>query len=179
MQPVKINKWDSSAVKHALDDAVKNALLSQPACRENFSLIDGRLVICGLAVAIALFALAWDHKHPFPESRPILIVCVASYFFLMGVLTLYTTFREKGIFVVAVQDDGTSKKTWQASSDMKKYDDKYTLILQVTDSKRIREATTTKSCALYINNDGVVLENSIANEFTRLYSSLKSDKKSK
>lgn len=69
LQEVKINKWDASAVKHAIDDGVKNALLDRPNCTESFALVDGRLFICGLAVGIALVALAWDHLHPFPESR--------------------------------------------------------------------------------------------------------------
>ena len=34
---------------------------------ENHRLMDGRLVICGLAVGIAMFALAWDFFYPFPK----------------------------------------------------------------------------------------------------------------
>ena len=60
---------------------------------ENFNLMDGRLVICAIAVGVAMFALLWDFLNPFPKSRPVLIGCVASYFLLMGVLTLYTTFK--------------------------------------------------------------------------------------
>lgn len=56
-------------MKHAIDDAVKNALLERPNCTEHFGLVDGRLFICGLAVAIALLALGWDHQYPFPQSR--------------------------------------------------------------------------------------------------------------
>ncbi|XP_037033638.1 signal peptidase complex subunit 2 [Bradysia coprophila] len=178
-EEVKINKWDGSAVKHAIDDAVKSALLDRPNCAESFALVDGRLVICGLAVGIALVALAWDHLHPFPESRTVLIACVGSYFVLMGILTLYTTFKEKGIFAVAYQKDGSVTKTWQASSEMKKYDDQYTLILTLKDNKGIRAASITKSCASYIDNNGVVLENLIANEVGRLYNSLNAGKKDK
>lgn len=68
-QVVKINKWDSSAVKHALDDAVKNALLDRPNAKECFGLIDGRLFICTLTVGVALLALGWDYRYPFPQSK--------------------------------------------------------------------------------------------------------------
>lgn len=97
----------------------------------------------------------------------------------MGILTLYTTFREKGIFAVIQQNDGNGKKVWQASSEMKKYDDKYTLVLSVKDSKSLREVTITKSCAAFIDVNGVILENLVANEVNRLYNSLNSEKKDK
>lgn len=141
--------------------------------------MDGRLLICGLAVGIALLALGWDHQYPFPQSKPVLIICVCSYFVLMGVLTLYTTLVEKGIFVIAIQTDGSSTKTWQASSDMKKYDDKYTLELSVKDGKSIRETSVTKSCANFIDANGVILDNLVANELNRIFNSLNSEKKDK
>jgi signal peptidase complex subunit 2 len=117
----------------------------------------------------------------------------------MGILTVYTAFVEKGIFAVAVQKDGNTTKTWQASSDMKKwaktiklllnltlnfnflarYDDKYILTLRVKDSRGCREATITKSAANFIDVNGVVLEDLVENELNRLYSSLNSEKKDK
>lgn len=50
----------------------------------------------------------------------VLIVCVSSYFVLMGILTLYTTFKEKGIFVVAKEKVGNNTRIWEASSYVKK-----------------------------------------------------------
>jgi len=76
-----------------------------------------------VAVAVAMFALLWDYLHPFPKSLPILIACVGSYFILMGVLTLYTTYVEKGIFAVARQKDPAGMdpdSKWEAASSMKK-----------------------------------------------------------
>ena len=61
----------------------------------------------------------------------------------------------------------------------RRYDDKYTLTLNVRDAKGVREASITKSCANYIDTNGVVLENLVANEVTRLYNSLTAEKKEK
>lgn len=58
-------------MKHALDDAVKNALLDRPNAKECFGLIDGRLFICTLAVGVALLALGWDYRYPFPQSKSV------------------------------------------------------------------------------------------------------------
>lgn len=60
-----------------------------------------------------------------------------------------------------------------------RYDDKYTLTLNVRDAKGIREASVTKSCANFIDTNGFVFENLVANEVNRLYNSLQTEKKDK
>lgn len=90
-------------MKNALDDAVKDVFTRKYNYAENFGLLDMRLGICGIAVGVSSVALLWDYLYPFPASRHVLIICVLSYFVLMGILNLYTTYKEKGIFVIAVQ----------------------------------------------------------------------------
>ena len=62
-------KWDGTAVKNSLDDAVKEVLTEKLEYEEDHGLMDKRLVICGLAVAVAMFALVWDYFYPFPASK--------------------------------------------------------------------------------------------------------------
>ncbi|XP_075991729.1 signal peptidase complex subunit Spase25 [Anticarsia gemmatalis] len=177
---VKINKWDGAAAKNAIDDAIREVLTGDLKCKESFALIDGRLFLCALAVGVALYALLWDYLYPFPQSRLVLIICVSSYFILMGILTLYTTFKEKGVFVVAKEKVGNNTRVWEASSYVKKHDDKYNLVLVLRDSTgKSREASITKSFANFIDVNGTIVQSLVINEITKLYNSLSSDKKEK
>ena len=50
--------------------------------------------------------------------------------------------------------------TWEASSNMKKYDDKYELSLTFIDgkTKAMRESTVTKSVGDFIDENGVICQ---------------------
>jgi signal peptidase complex subunit 2 len=139
-------------------------------------------VICGVAVAVAMFALLWDFLYPFPQSRPILIGCVGTYFLLMGVLTLYTTYCEKGTFLVALQKDPAGldpESKWEAASSMRKYDDNYELTLTFVDGKtgKARDTTVARSVGDFIDENGQVCQDIMEPLVLKLHRSLAGGKK--
>uniref|UniRef100_H2Y7S9 Signal peptidase complex subunit 2 n=1 Tax=Ciona savignyi TaxID=51511 RepID=H2Y7S9_CIOSA len=180
-KPVKVEKWDQNAVRIAMDDAAKKAVLEK-GYEENFFLVDSRLIICTTALLFALFALLWDFLHPFPASQTVLIICVGSYFLLMGVLTLHVNFREKNIFLVAHQKDpvGTEPDTvWSLSSTMLKYDKNYTLTITVTNNNQTRSASFTKCVGDVFDENGVLLYDKYEPMILELHDSIDSGKKKK
>lgn len=70
---------------------------------------------------------------------------------------------------------------WEASSYLKKYDDKYSLVLSVKNSATgvVNETTVTKSVANFIDVEGVVIPEYVEAVISQMHYSLTSQKKNK
>ncbi|CAF0908004.1 unnamed protein product [Adineta ricciae] len=171
-KPIKVNKWETNAVKNALDDACKKYFKETLNFAEDYKLMDGRLYISFIACLFSGYALIYDWLNPFPKSRSILILCVIAYFILMGILTFYMQFIERGKFyagklVDRAGVDPVSRCT--VSSKLKKYDDKYQLTLDYNDGTDKTSKSLKKSIGNYFDENGVLCYDRFTADIRKMY----------
>ena len=180
--PIIVDKWDGNAVKNSLDDAVRKIFTEDLGFVERNTYVDIRLALSTLGCLVALLALGYDYLFPFPLSKYVLIGCVASYFTLMSILTLFMTFVEKNIILLAAEKDpaGMDPDTnWQISTTLKRFEDNYALEMNVEDgvSKQKRSVILNQSVATWFTVDGELLYDKFKGEIISQQKGLMAEKK--
>jgi len=108
-------------------------------------------------------------------------VCVISYFLMMGVLTWYTTYLEKGIFCTVLKKDAAGidpDDTWNASSSLKRFDNKYQLSLHQVEGRsgRSKESRCVMPVENFFDEGGKLLYGQVAKEVLRLHADIEHKK---
>ncbi|KAF4462782.1 microsomal signal peptidase subunit [Fusarium albosuccineum] len=126
----KISVYNLADLKNTSDDAIPNYLNSLKF-RQSHTLTDVRLALGYSAFAIAAACFVWDYKLGFESTKLYTAVAVAVYTLINTALTVWITFREKGVIY-----EGTSPSGEKISitSSTKKNVPIYNLSITVTDS---------------------------------------------
>uniref|UniRef100_A0AC35UE58 Signal peptidase complex subunit 2 n=1 Tax=Rhabditophanes sp. KR3021 TaxID=114890 RepID=A0AC35UE58_9BILA len=176
-EPIKVMKWDSPTVRIALSDVGRKVLMAKDNWNESQRVADIKILISLVAVIFSGYCCYYDYIHPFPESRMVITVCATSYFVFITILTAYTYFIENNLFYQGAEKittfSGKGKKEekmkyWKFSSEMGKYDDKFTIVAEYHDGKRSGTLRVTKSIGCYITEDGQIIEKLVADQIDQL-----------
>jgi len=179
---VKVDKWDGTALKNALDDVIRKIFVENLKYTEKNLYVDIRLLLSTLGCAVALYALLYDYLHPFPASKMVLTVCVLTYFVLMSILTMFMTFVEKNIILVCKQREASGldpDSEWTVQTTLKRFDNMYTVELIRLDGTTQKKSygSFAKCVSSWVNVDGVVLVDKLRDDLMASHQTLVSGKK--
>eukprot|EP01095_Lingulamoeba_sp_RSL-Kostka_P014700 TRINITY_DN6527_c0_g2_i1.p1 TRINITY_DN6527_c0_g2~~TRINITY_DN6527_c0_g2_i1.p1 ORF type:complete len:180 (-),score=33.44 TRINITY_DN6527_c0_g2_i1:74-613(-) len=90
---VKVDKYDTNAVKNAIDDAIIEYFGEDMKLKRNFNISNIQLILGFIGCCCAL--VAQFYPEPFPDNKTVLYIVCPLYFIISLLLTLVSSFWEK------------------------------------------------------------------------------------
>ncbi len=162
-----IDVLDPVAVHRGINDCISK-LITFTEYKENFSISNAKLVIMGLACAIATFATLGPHS--FPENRSILGVCVGLYTGLCLLLQILSVFIEKDIVVTTYDLPNKPKSALQISTMMEKGESTIRIKVEFVDALMTHSEETSFSVGRYYSKLGDIDERALQSDLVILIS---------
>ena len=126
-----IETGDSVKVKQVLDEAIVEAI-NNAGYQQNFYWENFKLLLMLLSCVFAM--TAQFYPIPFPDSRPLLGLCCASYFLLSVVLQYIITYVDKDTVMITNPVPGPEHEM-RVRSSFPRYQHTFTLTIQPKDEK--------------------------------------------
>jgi len=147
-----VNKYDVSAIKQSLDDAIIKYVTDNLEYQEDHSLSNIKLGLGALGCVLAV--VAHFYPIPFPANKNILITCAACYFISSGILQYIASYLQQD--VILFTKPAKARKALEISSHMNKFDPKYTLTIKYKGGKS--HTTFTKPITEWFTVEGVLAD---------------------
>ena len=150
-KPIKLDKWDTTGVKHGLDDVIKKIFNKGLNFKEKNGLTNAKIIMSVTAVMLASLAFVYDYFTGFPKSFPVLLLCVVGYALLMSSLSLFSFVFEKTYVYSGIKRDSAGFLTdcsVDISTVLKRFDHNYTVTITCVNSAGKVVKTQSESCSL-------------------------------
>ncbi|KAH8553750.1 signal peptidase complex subunit 2 [Umbelopsis sp. PMI_123] len=158
-EEIKINKYDSTQLKHTVDDHIRKYLTTDAGYAENHQHMDVKLSLGYISCVFAIAATYYEWENGFERAKPVTLICVVSYFLLNFIAWVYAYFVEKQDVFVGTKDGSTLK----ISAHTERLSEIYTLNFYSSDSKSKKhgEHTLQSSFGKWFNEDGVLVASAL------------------
>jgi len=148
---VKVNKFDNSALKQALDDALVKYLTDELGYQEDHTLSNIKLVLGAFGCILAV--ISHFYPIPFPANKTILLVCAICYFASSGILQYIASYLQQDIILITKPDK--DHKPLEVHTSMHKYDPNYTVAIKYKGGQS--HSTFTKPVTEWFTTSGVLV----------------------
>eukprot|EP00029_Vermamoeba_vermiformis_P014552 TRINITY_DN966_c0_g1_i1.p1 TRINITY_DN966_c0_g1~~TRINITY_DN966_c0_g1_i1.p1 ORF type:complete len:193 (+),score=77.83 TRINITY_DN966_c0_g1_i1:45-581(+) len=173
-KPIKINNYDTVAVKQLLDDQIIKLMNDEEDYTEDTRLSDLKLVLGAISCVLAV--VSHFYPLPFPANLSLLIACSVSYFVLSAVLQYIASYIERdSIYASSLKD--TRKPGARVRTQLGKYEHEYRIVIESrTKSQRVE---VKQSIAAWFDAQGVFNRTAFTNAYRGLLRTFEANEKRK